>query len=606
MSVHELTPLPVALPLLAAAAIVVTSSAPRLLHDVLATATAAAMTVLCAILVAHSQHRPIVEWLGGWIPHHGVASGIALTADQLGAGCALLASGVVTVVLVYSRSYFDDVDAFVYPLMLTLSAGMAGVCLSGDLFTMVVFFVLMTVPGIALVAVENEHQGPLQGALNFGVLNAIAGFAALMATGLVYGRTGALNLAQIAASLDHHPPDALVAVAVALLLVAFLTKAGAAPFHFWLPDANAVAPTPASALFSGAVVITALFAVARVLATAFGQPLAGHEPSVRALIVGIGVVSAVVAAFACAEQRHLKRLLAFATVQQVGVTLCGIGLLRSDALAGAALAAVGAGLTLAALFMAGGVLIRRHSTTDEFELYGRGRDRPFAAAALVVGAFTLAAVPFTTGFGGSALIADGARAVGYDWLPLVIAVTSAIAAGSVLRAGARIFFGVGTDEPHHPHTENEDRSQQQSADEEEHDAGTGRDAPLLLGVIPVMLLAVVVALGVLPGFSDSVQAAAAHFRDVHSYMRVVLRGAGPDYAPVVTKAPGASAFVYSLGSLAGACVVAGVGLRGRRLLPAFAVDALRGAHSGHVGDYTAWWTFGMATVGGLALWAIAG
>ena len=607
MSAHQLAPLPVVVPLLAAAAIVVTSSAPRRVHDAMATAAAVGMTGLCAILLAHAEHAPIVEWLGGWKPHHGVALGIALTADQLGTGCALLGSALLTATLVYSWSYFDELDGFVHALLLTLAAGMAGICLSGDLFTMLVFFVLTTVSGIALVAVQNEHRGPLQGAINFGVLNAIAGFAGLMAAGLVYGRTGALNLAQIAMALDHHPPDALVGVALALVMVAFLTKAGAAPFHFWLPDAYAVAPTPVSALFSGAVVLGALFGFARILATAFEQPLATHQAAARPLIVGVGAVTAVVAALACSEQRHIKRLFAFATAQQVGIVLCGIGLLRGDALAGAAFTGLGGGLTLAALFMAAGVLIRQHSTTDEFELYGRGRDRPLAAVALIAGAFALATVPFTTGFAGSALLAQSARAVGYDWLPILVAATSAITAGSVLRAGARIFLGIGTRNAHHEESASEDESQRASAHEdEERDAGNAPQPSVLLSVLPAALMAVVVALGLLPGFSDSVQAAAAHFRDVHSYVRVVLTAGVPQYQPVATTTPAASAFALSAATVAAAIGVAAVELRGRRLLPRPAIDVLRAAHSGHVGDYAAWWTFGMAIIGGLALWALAG
>src|SRR5205085_9145972 len=97
-------------------------------------------------------------------------------------------------------------------LMLAVLAALTGFCLSGDLFNMVVFFVLMGVAAYGLTAFEIGQRGPIQGAINFAVTNSVAGFAALMGVGLLYGRTGALNLAQIGLAVGHRS-DALVAVA---------------------------------------------------------------------------------------------------------------------------------------------------------------------------------------------------------------------------------------------------------------------------------------------------------------------------------------------------------------------------------------------------------
>jgi multicomponent Na+:H+ antiporter subunit D len=591
MSVHQITPLPIVVPLLTGAAIVITSSAPRRVHDLLAAAAALAMVVMCAVLLGQAAHGPIVEWLGGWHPHHGVALGIALVVDPLGAGAALLVSSLLLASIVYSWAYFDQLDGLVYALVLVLGAAMVGLCFTGDLFTMIVFFVLMTVPAVGLTAVENEHRGPLQGALNFAVLNSIAGFAALIGAALTYGRTGALNLAQIGMSLDHHPPDALVAVALTLLLVALLTKAGAVPFHFWLPDAHPVAPTPTSALFSGAMVMTVLFGVARLLATAFHDPVAAHSGSVRVVLVTVGVATAVIGAAGCVEQLHLKRLLAFVTVSQVGIVLCGIALLRDRALAGAALTAVGAGLALAALFGVVGVLMRRFGTTDELELFGCGRPHRAGAAVYAVAALALVPLPPGIAFFGTGLIADDARAVGYGWLPVVLAICSAVSCAALARAGARVFLGLGPRERLRPTGEQRAR-QQKSA------------APILV-VIPALLVIASFGLGLVPGFVDSVQAAAVHFRNFGLYKAAVLGRGSQRYGAVATLGIGAGAWIYALASLALALALAAFPLRGRRVIPAAVVDVLRGVHSGHVGDYVAWWTFGLAILG-VALWAVAG
>ena len=606
MSGRDLVPLIVAIPLLGAALIVITSKGPRRLHDVLATTAAVAVVVLCAIVLADARNGPVVEWLGGWRPHHHVALGVALGADQLGAGMALLVAVLASASLVYSWAYFEELDGLVHALILVLTAAMAGFALSGDLFTMVVFFVLMSVSAIGLTAVENEHGGPLQGAINFSVVNSIAGFALLVGAGLVYGRTGALNLSQIALSLDRHPADALVAVGFALLAFGFLTKAGAAPFHFWAPDAHAVAPTPVCSLFAGAMVTTALFGVARILNTAFALTLSPHIGGVRGVLVGIGALTALIGAVGCWEQRHVKRMVAFAGVSTVGVMLCGVGLLRADALAGAALGGIGYGLALAALLGCCGVLLRRYETIDEYDLMGRANDLPITGAVFFTASLALAGLPPALPFYARWLVDDGARAAGYGWLPPLLAASSALVTATLLRTGARVFFGWGSGERADPRVASEERSQQRTAAESEDDSASGERPSPLLVLIPAGLVLVVFLIGLAPGFVPSVEVAAAHFRDVHAYIAAVLDDVGPRYGAVVARHVDATGWWYALASVGAAPVVAAVSLRGRRLLPESFSHTFRGLHSGHVGDYVAWWTLGVAVLGGLVLWAIAG
>jgi multicomponent Na+:H+ antiporter subunit D len=118
------------------------------------------------------------------------------------------------------------------------------------------------------------------------------------------------------------------------------------------------------------------------------------------------------------------------------------------------------------------------------------------------------------------------------------------------------------------------------------------------------MLAAVVA-GLLPDLVPSVERAAAHFRDNASYVGAVLNGRAAAYRPVVEAHVAASAWIYSGAAALGAVVLAAIGLSGRHVLPVLG-DPLRAAHSGHIGDYIAWWTFGMTLFGALVLWAVAG
>jgi hypothetical protein len=203
-----LPPLPVAVPLLAAALLMAASSVlPRRPRDLLAVAAAVAVAILCGLLLAQSLGGPVVYWFGGWRPRAGVALGIGFVIDPLGAGLALLAAVLVTAGLVFSWRFFDEVGALYPALMLVFLGAMAGFCLTGDLFNLFVFFELMSVSAYALTAYKIEEEQALMGAFNFAITNSVGAFLVLTGIGLHYGRTGALNLAQLGRSLANGPAD---------------------------------------------------------------------------------------------------------------------------------------------------------------------------------------------------------------------------------------------------------------------------------------------------------------------------------------------------------------------------------------------------------------
>ena len=336
----------------------------------------AVATTVCAVLaLTHSGSAP-VHWVGGWQPKHGIAIGIAFVGEPLGAGMAAFAGLLATAALLFSWHYMEEAPRLYRVLMLVFLGGMCGFALSGDLFNMFVFFEVMGVAAYALAGYHIEELGPLQGALNFAITNSIGAYMVLFGTALVYGETGALNLAQIGKTLDGHPPDALLVVAFTLILVGFLVKAAVVPFHLWLADAHAVAPAPVCVLFSGVMVELGLLGVARVYWTVFEAPFGPHAADVRNVLLVVGIVTALLGASMAFLQRHLKRLLAYSTISHAGVMLAGIALLDHVSLAGVANLVLSHGLLKGALFLAAGILLKEYSSVDELRLHGRGRELP--------------------------------------------------------------------------------------------------------------------------------------------------------------------------------------------------------------------------------------
>src|SRR4051794_590874 len=251
---ESLAPLAVAGPFLIAALLGASLPLDRRRDDLIGIATASAATIFAAVLLADAVGTGSglrVTWLGGWEPRGGTALGVSLVYEPLGASLALLAAVLVLGSFVFAWRYFEAKGPIFHALMLVFLAAMAGFALTGDLFTMFVFFELMSVSAYALTAYKIEESGPLQGALTFAVSNSVGAAFILTGIGLLYGRTGALNMAQVGEALAGREADGLVVCAFALIIGGFLVKAAIVPFHFWLADAYAVAPTPAAVVFSG-------------------------------------------------------------------------------------------------------------------------------------------------------------------------------------------------------------------------------------------------------------------------------------------------------------------------------------------------------------------
>jgi multicomponent Na+:H+ antiporter subunit D len=596
--VEALPALPVAVPLLVAAALV--ALAPlirRQVADAVALVTAVAVAALCAALLVQAAGGPVVYWFGGWRPRGGIALGVAFAVDPVGAGFATLAGVLAVAALVYSWRIFEAVSPLYHALMLVFLAAIVGFCLSGDLFNMFVFYELLSVAAYALAGYHTEDPGSLRGALNFAMTNSVGAFLVLAGIALLYGRTGALNLAQLGQALAAAPADRLVVVAFLLLMVGFFVKAAVVPFHFWLADAYALAPIPVGVLFAGVVSELGLYAVARVYWTVFSGPLAGGEGLRGVLLLG-AAATALLGGVMCVLQHHLARMLAYATVSHVGLTLAGFALLAPQGLAGAVLYLVADGLVKGALFVSIGLVQHHLRDIRELELHGRGRNLPWAAALMGLGALGLAGVPPFGTFRGKALMEEAAAAAGHPWLAALFVAVAALTSAALLRAAGRVFLGLGP--PVAP------GAARAPASPHPHIHST------LVGPA-VLLLAGALAVGLAPGLGGRVEVAAARFSDRPAYAAAVLQGAtAPKEAPTTGRARGSlavPAVLAVLSALLGAALALGALLPRRRPGGLFARAAgrvwaptaavLRDLHSGNVGDSVTWLVVGLAGFGAL-------
>jgi multicomponent Na+:H+ antiporter subunit D len=597
-------PLAVAVPLLAAAGLTAAGTrVGRAVSELTALVASTATAVFCAILLVRVTSGIQVYWFGGWEPSHGLPIGVSFAIDAFSAGLATLIAVLMAIALAVMWRYRDTDPPHFQVLMLLFLAGMVGFCFSGDLFNMFVFFELMSVAAFALAGYKIEEEEAVEGSLNFAITNSIGSFLILTGIALAYGRTGALNLAQIGDALRLTSPDGLVVVAFALLAAGFLVKAAVVPFHFWLADAYAVAPTPVCLLFAGAMSELGIYAVGRIWFDSFSGGLGGHTDSLRLVLILAGCLTALLGGGMALVQDHLKRLLAFATIAYVGVFLIGLGLLTSTGIAGAGLYVVADGCGKAGLFVAVAIVQHRCGRVTETNLWNRARHLPFTAGLFVLGALSFAALPPFGSFFAKSLIDDELIAHGYGFVVAILIATSALTTAAVLRAAARIFLGWG------PRPERGSAAEEEIGSEEE---GPSTRTPSAMFVSGILLMAGTLAIGLLPGIVPAFEGAAEQFVNGNGYAQAVLHGGaaprvpsiGPYTAPAHAYLYAAITLVLGLGMAALAVFRDAPRLRGVEQVGGRLLGPVRALHSGRIGDYVAWLVLGVAALGGACALAL--
>jgi multicomponent Na+:H+ antiporter subunit D len=596
--------LTVAVPLLGAAILAAARKAlSRVAMDTLGLfVSVATLGISTTLLLGAVHHGASVYWLGGWWPRGSMALGIGMVIEPIGTGLAVLAALLTSLALLFSWRFLDDGSKHLQPLMLIFLAAMSGFSLTGDLFNLFVFFELMSIAAFALCGLKTAEPAPLQGSFNFAITNSVAGFMILTGIALVYAVTGALNMAQIGLSLGSRH-DSLVLFAWTLIACGFMTKAAIVPFHLWLPDAHAVAPTPVCVLFSGLMVELGLYAVARIHFALFDQGLAVHRAALHNILFAFAAATVLLGAVMCYAEHHLKRMLAFSTLCHSGLMLAALAAGGPLGLAAMLTYLLAHALVKSALFFISGVLLHNRRSITERDLFASGPQMPHAkllGLLWFLGAAGLAAAPplaLLLGEAGAEKAADLHHLHGLSFLFIF---GGAITAAAVLRVGMHTFFGWGggtlsdrsAEIGELPETKPENR----------------KIYPYHL-IPPALCILLAVALFAIPAWTHILGDAAAAMANQPAYLHTTYTGQNvPLTQPSwLEELPGAAARGL-LALLLGLLLALSSVFRNRlpRSLRAGAFlergfRPLRTMQSGHPGDYVFWLMVGVAVFGSASM-----
>lgn len=313
---------------------------------------------------------------------------------------AIMASFLWCIATFYSTKYMEHEGGeqrFFFFYLITLGVTM-GIALSGSLFTLYMFYELLTLSTYPLVIHSRTDQ-----ALNSGVKYLVYSFggATLIITGMIllYQQTNTLDFKALGIfeNIAVAENKSMMIAIYILLFLGFGVKAALVPFHSWLPNAM-VAPTPVSALLHAvAVVKSGIFGLVRISYFIFTPVIIseiGADVFIN-ILIGITILMGSILAL---HQDNLKKRLAYSTISQLGYVILGISLLNEESFIGGMLHLVNHAFIKIVLFFCAGSIYFASGKTNISQLRGIGKKMPITMTCFSIAAFSLVGIPPTNGF----------------------------------------------------------------------------------------------------------------------------------------------------------------------------------------------------------------
>ncbi|MEY4767416.1 MAG: hypothetical protein RL637_55 [Pseudomonadota bacterium] len=397
-----------------------------------------------------------------WLPWH-------VHFDYLSAFFYLMIGIAVTIVSIYTPDYIHHYDPEQYPLSLLglftglFIAGMLLVLIADDAFFFMIAWELMSVASYFLVAFQHEHSANRRAAFLYLLMAEVGALMIILAFGVLASFSDSFTFDQLR---EAKLSDTWATIAFVLALIGFGMKAGLVPLHVWLPEAHPVAPSHISALMSGIMLKVALYGLIR-----FSLDLIPTLHWQWGLILMIlGVISALVGILYAMMQPNLKRLLAYSSVENMGIMMMVLGLtiifqangypqLAALGLVATLLHAFNHALFKSLLFLIAGIIHQQTHQLNINLLGGLIHKMPKTSAIFLIGCMSISSLPLFNGFVSEWLVFQTALQVDVlengvlrSLIPVAaagLALTAALAAACFVKVFGIIFLGL----PHSRYSE---------------------------------------------------------------------------------------------------------------------------------------------------------
>jgi len=420
--------LPILLPAVLSVVLLLLPRTLRLLRDALAVLGAGVLLYYAFVFFALKDLRYAVPWLGLGIDFD-------LRLYHFSAFILLALAGFLLLIALYTTVKMKDAPRgreFMAYLFLT-AAFANGAALANNFVPLLFFWEGLLVTLYTMITIGGR---PLSGrtAVKALLISGFCDFSMILGIGLLWAVSGTATMSEISVA-----PTGLAAAAFVLMMIGAAGKAGAMPFHTWIPDAAVDAPVAFMAFLPAAFEkLLGIYLLARVSLDFFKiEP--GSAMSI--LLMTVGAVTIVLAVLMALVQKDLKRLLSYHAVSQVGYMVLGIGTAIPVGIAGGIFHMINHAMYKSGLFLSAGSVEHRAGTTELKKLGGLAREMPWTAFGFTVCALAISGVWPLNGFVSKEMVFHGALETGYTVFAVAAWIGAIFTFASFLKAGHSVFFG---------------------------------------------------------------------------------------------------------------------------------------------------------------------
>ena len=332
-----------------------------------------------------------VLYVGGWK----APFGISLVIDAF-AGLMLIISSVIMLsVAIYALDYVErklSVKKF-FLFFFALAMGINGAFITGDAFNLYVWFEVILMSSFVLITMGSSRE-QLEGGIKYMAMNLLGSLLFLAGLGILYGKTGTLNMAHLADILRNDQEAILINTSAVLFFIAFGIKAAVFPLFFWLPASYHTANIAVGSLFAGILTKVGVYTLIRFFTLFFVQ----DQQFWHTLLLIVAGFTMLVGGLAASWQYETRKILSYHIISQIGYMIMGLGIFTPLGIAGAIFFTLHNMIAKTNTLLVSGVISKFRGTYYLKDIGGLFKQSPLLAILFIIPAFALAGFPPLSGF----------------------------------------------------------------------------------------------------------------------------------------------------------------------------------------------------------------
>lgn len=333
----------------------------------------------------------IVVQVGGWE----APFGITLVVDGFSSIMLLVSSFIIAAISLYALPLVNSnkLNSKFYIFLFSLSIGVNGSFITGDVFNLYVWFELMLLSSFVLISMGYKKK-QLEGSIKYMALNLFASLLFLAGIGILYGKTGTLNMAHLSEILTHNQKSILINTSAMLFFIAFGIKAALFPLFFWLPSSYYRAEITITALFAGLLTKVGVYAFIRFFTLFFvHDKIFWHN-----LLLILAGSTMLIGGMAASKHYDTRRILSYHIISQIGYMIMGLGIFTPLAIAGSIFFIIHNMIAKTNTILVAGLIKKLKGSYDIRNIGDLYKEKPLVAILFIIPAFALMGLPPLSGF----------------------------------------------------------------------------------------------------------------------------------------------------------------------------------------------------------------